>query len=309
MMRTVNQLRAGIGFVTRRSPAIRGLGRCYRVLNQCFLRAGADPIVSVTMKDGSAILVDLRTHTDIDAYYRAEYDGLLIQTLKQIINIDHCVLDVGANIGHYTVSLGRFIRDRMGTGRIFSFEPYAGNHRRLLENIERNDLQPICQAFQVGLSDRTERSELILREDFLSGSATGNAAIAINETFDRGFASAPIELTTLDTFLQKYGAKEKIDIIKMDIEGHEGFCLQGARETIGENRPTLLMEVNKPYYSARNSSIEEEVLPRIPPKYRIYRPRQHAWYRVESLAVCDPIDNVMFVPEEKLERSGYQVFR
>ena len=95
-------------------------------------------------------------------------------------------------------------------------------------------------------------SEITLREDFSEGAETGNAAIPTNDEFDEGFARVPIELTTLDIVWadQKFHPPH-IDMIKLDIEGHEDFFLRGAQATVDSQRPTILMEVNKPYYRAR----------------------------------------------------------
>ena len=294
---------------TRSSPAFRGLGRCYRLLNDWLLRWGAEPVASVGMKDGTNMMVDLRTQTDIDAYYRGEYDRLLINGVRQILDLDSTFLDVGANIGYYTVSIGKFIRDSNRAGRVVAFEPYHGNYCRLLENIQRNNLESVCHANPVGLSNRSGESRITLREDFSRGSGTGNAAIPTSEQFDQGFSKVPITLVTLDSiWISQQGLQGIIDMIKLDIEGHEGFFLQGARNTIENHRPTLLMEVNKPYYIARGANIDSEVLPQLPQDYLIFKVQGKQWTQINSLGACGMIDNVMFVPEEKMNRTGYEIF-
>ena len=63
----------------------------------------------------------------------------------------------------------------------------------------------------------------------------------------------------------------KIDIIKVDIEGHEDYFMKGAKETLRTHRPIILTEVNKPYYETRKNSLDEIFFPIIPPNYKIFK--------------------------------------
>jgi hypothetical protein len=58
---------------------------------------------------------------------------------------------------------------------------------------------------------------------------------------ERGSGEIPV--TTLDAFVSE-SKIEKIDIIKVDIEGSEIAFLEGARQTIADFRPRLMIEVN-----------------------------------------------------------------
>lgn len=122
---------------------------------------------------------------------------------------------------------------------------------RLLKNISLNKLEGHCSTRKIRLSSATSNSEVTLREDFLGGSETGNTAIPTNAEFDKGFKRVPIKLDRLDNVWQDINESiYKIDVIKIYIEGHEDYCLQGGQQTIQANRPIILMEVNKSYYAA-----------------------------------------------------------
>ena len=187
--------------------------------------------------------------------------------------------------------------------------PFEGNYSRLTNNLEANDLNGICETNQFGLSNQAEETQITLREDFKNGSNTGNAAIRTSQAMDKGFRLAPIKLEKLDDIWTKnYGAHANIDIIKMDIEGHEDFCLEGGKETIGKHRPTILMEVNKHYYKARNVELDERFFPLIPENYNIYKQNGLKWNRIQSLNECSTLDNVFLVPTEKLGLKEYDIF-
>ena len=148
-----------------------------------------------------------------------------------------------------------------------------------------------------------------MREDFKHGSHTGNAAIKTNKEMDKGFKVSPIELKVLDDVWQKkFDDLGTIDIIKMDIEGHEDFCLKGGKKTIEKHRPSILMEVNKHYYEARHVELDSIFLKLIPINYKIYRPVNFKWTEIHSLNECSKIDNVFLIPEERLKNKEYEVF-
>jgi FkbM family methyltransferase len=292
--------------VTRNVPYFRGLGTLYRLFNGALINLGARPLVTAPMKDGTRLVVDLRTQTELDAYYRGEYDAELLDTLRALLDPDACFLDVGANVGFYALAIAAFLRERGGAGRVVAFEPVTGNYDRLIENVRANRLEERCAAHRVALSNRRGEAVITLREDFRRGARTGNAALPTSERHDAGYARLPIELERLDDLWPRsYGNEASIDVMKLDIEGHEDFCLAGARVTLAAHRPALLMEVNKPYYAARGVGLDETILPRLPERYAIFQRCDASWRRIESLAACRELDNVLVVPVERLGSPRY----
>jgi FkbM family methyltransferase len=309
-MKFTNKALIAISNVTRKLPYHRKLSQFYNNFNKLLLFFGAEPIVNAKMDDGTIMLVDLSTKTERGPFFNGKYDHELIAIICSIYNPDKCFLDIGGNIGFYSVAIGNFIRTKKASGKLIAFEPFEGNYLRLTHNIKTNDLSEFCEANQFGLSNKTEETEITLREDFKNGSSTGNAAIRTSEAMDDGFKASPIRLKRLDdVWNDKYNTFNAIDVIKMDIEGHEDFCLKGGIETISKYRPTILMEVNKPYYEARNVELDESFLPLIPENYNIYKQKGAIWTLITSLNFCAKIDNVFFVPIEKLGLTGYDIFK
>lgn len=100
----------------------------------------------------------------------------------------------------------------------------------------------------------------------------------------------------------------KVDIIKIDIEGHEDFFLRGAQTTVETLRPAILMEVNKPYYRARGVELDRLFLPLIPPNYSLFRQNRNQWIPYSSFDECQELDNVFLIPRERLELARYREF-
>ena len=308
-MKFTNKVLNVLSGITRKLTYHRKLNQLYKNFNGLLLALGAEPIVVAKMQDGTTMLVDLSTKTERVSFYTGKYDPGLIPVIQSLFNPNSSFLDIGANIGFYSVSTGNYIRSKNASGKVVSFEPFEGNYSRLTNNLEANDLNGICETNQFGLSNQAEETQITLREDFKNGSNTGNAAIRTSQAMDKGFRLAPIKLEKLDDIWTKnYGAHANIDIIKMDIEGHEDFCLEGGKETIGKHRPTILMEVNKHYYKARNVELDERFFPLIPENYNIYKQNGLKWNRIQSLNECSTLDNVFLVPTEKLGLKEYDIF-
>lgn len=289
-----------LAWMTRKLPFSRRLGRFYRPFARAMVRLGAKPLVRAKMRDGTTLLVDLSTHTQLDSFFLGTYDSRFIKAICALLEPSDCLLDLGANIGFYTVAIANYQRQTGATGRIVAFEPLPGNFVRLSENISLNGLDSRCTAFNYGLSDAATEGLITLREDFARGSSTGNASIPTSESFDQGFARVPIALKRLDDVWPEAGVGlGRIGVIKMDIEGHEDCCLQGGQATIHEHRPCIFMEVNKPYYTARNVEIDSRFWPLIPPGYGVFRPEQERWVPLTSFDQCRKVDNVFLIPDEK----------
>jgi hypothetical protein len=114
---------------------------------------------------------------------------------------------------------------------------------------------------------------------------------------DEGFSKSTIELKKLDNVWNSdYAKLGLIDILKIDVEEHEDFCLKYGIKTIELNRPTILMEVNKPYYESRGVDLDESFLPLIPHDYKIFRKVRRQWMLLTSLKECDKMDSVFMAP-------------
>lgn len=190
--------------------------------------------------------VDLRAQTEFLAYYTGEYDTRTIRNILRLIEPHWVILDVGANIGFWTVPLARALKE---FGQLHCFEPVPSNFRLLTANVERNCSATTVKMHQVGLSDRNGTAQISLREDFAKGAQTGNAAIVIDSD-DSRFQCVQIDVRMLDDLFDSLALK-RLEFIKVDIEGHEDKFLAGAARVINQFRPILFMEINDLYYERR----------------------------------------------------------
>jgi FkbM family methyltransferase len=141
------------------------------------------------------------------------------------------VIDIGAHIGYYSLLFAKCVGS---TGRVFSFEPLPGNFALLQKNIQLNNLRQVTTINQAIFSGNREITLTVPEDQPNPGS--GSAYI------HGGAQEFRVEAISVDAFCEKSGIRP--DILKMDVEGAEYEVLMGARETISQNRPKLLIELH-----------------------------------------------------------------
>ena len=131
------------------------------------------------------------------------------------------VVDVGANVGYYLLMFERGVgRD----GQIVSIEPSPLNLTEIRLSIEANEFRNV-QVHDVAVG--TEEGKTGLLDGINSGVVgTGEGA------FD-------VEMRSLDSLLT-----DRVDLLKIDVEGYEGQVLSGARSVLERDRPVLFLEVH-----------------------------------------------------------------
>ncbi len=137
------------------------------------------------------------------------------------------VIDAGGNIGITALLLSGLVPD----GHVHVFEALPANARHLRRNLEANGVVN-CTVNAVALGHQT--GAIAMQGTGSSSHVMGEAATARNGT---------IPMTTLDDYVATAGL-QRLDFIKMDVEGFEPAVLQGAAATIERFRPPILMEFN-----------------------------------------------------------------
>jgi FkbM family methyltransferase len=146
------------------------------------------------------------------------------------VPFDSVVLDVGANIGLFTLYLvHKYGRERFA--RIHLFEPNPDTYARLRHNLHANGLDDLCTAHLLALSDR---AGTIYME-----SPRGYSVL--NMISDKG--TVPVECKTLDVWTRENGV-EAVHLLKVDVEGHEMPLLRGAPAALSAVR-YLYIEVKQ----------------------------------------------------------------
>lgn len=148
------------------------------------------------------------------------------------------VLDIGANAGLMAIRIAR-----AGSAAVHAFEPVPGTYEELVNNVRRNDLTDRIHCHPVALG------ETIGEVDFFLPDIHGSVAASARALFPDGQNTRiTVGATTLDEFANSHGL-EQVDLVKCDVEGAEIFVLRGGLETVGKNRPVLMLELLKKWSS------------------------------------------------------------
>jgi len=140
------------------------------------------------------------------------------------------VLDVGANIGYFSLISARAIGE---SGHLWSFEPVVKYREQLTWHLEHNNLDEQVTILDYGLSDKPSERNMQLFDSSAS--------------FYQGyFPDKPTEETValkrLDDVATILGLSA-IDFVKVDIDGHECAFIEGATQTLSTHKPVILIEV------------------------------------------------------------------
>lgn len=168
-------------------------------------------------------------------YYMHVLDGTRepeLQYLRRICPRHGIAIDIGANLGYYTFAMARQFN------RVYGFEA----NRQVSAPIRTSGLHNV-HLVDKGLSN-TER-DAVLYIPIVDGLAlSGWASLGTENCPDAtDHVEQVVELTTLDAF-----SIDGVDLIKIDVEGHELEVLEGARRTITTSMPIMIVEIKDDNY-------------------------------------------------------------
>jgi FkbM family methyltransferase len=190
---------------------------------------GESSIEVVERSDGMRFELDLHSVAQRAVAYELS-DEAELRLIADLIGPGEIALDVGANIGLYTVIMGRAVG---AAGRVYSFEPNPPTAARLRRNVELNALGNV-EVFELAVADAVGAANLRLPDAREPGLATivGDSGPAV-----------PVETITIDSFLEQRHIG-RVALLKLDVEGAELDALTGATGAVRDGTiSTVLFEV------------------------------------------------------------------
>lgn len=155
------------------------------------------------------------------------YESRETSFIEQEISEGEVVVDIGAHIGYYTLIFARLVGP---TGKVIAFEPDPDTFNLLKKNIEVNGYENVV-AINKGVAQSPSKQKLYRCSE--------NSSDQMIYNNDEGRNFIEVDCVSLDSYLQG----EKVDFIKMDIQGGEAHAIEGWVDTLNSN-PNLriLME-------------------------------------------------------------------
>lgn len=196
-------------------------------------------VVEIDDFDGDVrMAVDLGEHMGSQIFWFGYYARDVLFALRGRIRPGMVFLDVGANIGE--VSL--FAAKRVGPdGRVISFEPVDDLADRFARNVAKNGFEQVM-LLRVGAADR-EAEAVIFSES--AKFQDGSRHRGLGTTYRSDVRSEPtqiVPLTTIDKVVDDL-ALQRVDIMKIDIEGAELPALHGAEKVLRRFKPSIAIEI------------------------------------------------------------------
>lgn len=168
----------------------------------------------------------IKARSDYDYNVNPMHEEGLEQVFKNCRGI---FLDIGAHIGKWSVVAGRTAE------KIYAFEPTPETYGYLMENVRLNELSKIITPVNKGVS--SHKGELKFEI-----SATNSSMSKIVQDTPENANSIRIETLAIDDFLkEKTIAPERIELVKIDVEGHEFEVLKGMENLLLKSRKLRLL--------------------------------------------------------------------
>ena len=153
--------------------------------------------------------------------------------LMQLLKDGDFFLDIGANVGHYTLLSGVY-----SNCKVVAIEPIPATFERLVNNVKLNQWSYTPELLNIGLSN--ESGELVFT----------NQQFTTNKVSTSG-QGIKVKVKTLDELCEH----KTPDFIKIDVEGYEWFVLNGGLKTLSNDTLKLiLIELNE---SGKNFNIQD----------------------------------------------------
>jgi len=152
------------------------------------------------------------------------YEPECVRFVRQALRPGMRCLDAGAQTGFYTCLIASLVGE---TGMVYAFEPMPESYQLLLKNVAENGFGARVRAYQLACSNAASQLEASrVGHMFVAGAVDGCPRVSMTAA-------------RVDDIVQ-----DDVDLIKIDVEGHEPAALDGMRHLIAHSRPLIVSECN-----------------------------------------------------------------
>lgn len=225
-----------------------------KVLGAIVPKQLADVVLKRPAKEGFINIYDSIAGKDFQMFWRKDFyverpiyqHGLYGEWEKESLKIwahlskkSSVIVDVGANTGVYSL----LAKNNNANATVIAVEPVDINYSFLVNNIKQNQFD--IKAEKIALSDTEGMGEMFMLKDTL------NYMTSVN---DNRYALHPEvqqdkEVVKIDIHIKPYSYVHQhyklagLDLVKIDVEGHEMSVLKGMKSYIEQYKPSILIEI------------------------------------------------------------------
>lgn len=200
-----------------------------------------------TLKKGIKVNINnhvFRLPARFHKYFPADYESPSFDFFKKVCKPGMKIIDIGAHIGLFSTYM-----QKLTQGYIYSFEPTPSAISVLKETIALNNVADHIEVIPAAVSDKNGKARFSLAPQ---PAAVINSLVQYERTAN--LDTCEVDVVTVDEFVKQRNLK--IDFIKVDAEGAEFGVLRGASDTIGVQRPFMILALHPSAIAARNETLE-----------------------------------------------------
>lgn len=236
-------------------------------------------------------------------YYNPAYESNELELIAVLSPKIKVMIDVGANTGIYSIFSLTVNPDL----KVHAFEPHPTNYQRLIKNISLNRYTNII-AMPLAVSNYFGEIDFYIPEDEAISDVSSTSKAFSEGIYHTEFKKIIVSAVTLDEYVHKAGIN-RIDFLKIDVEGFELEALQGAMNTLKNNDLLVLCEIFCEYcldeslFSKRNPKPYqiESIMKSL--GYYIYAIGKGKLYYLETLNYPDVGRNYLFSKKKFEEKT------
>ena len=266
----------------------------YTILTKYFMPwfSPNTPSQTVTKaKHGFQVELDLSEYLQAWIYTFGSYELPTVKFIRSTLKPGAACIDVGAQIGYITLVMASS-QDRNVS--VLSFEPEDANYAHLQRNLELNDLKNVTTV-QKAVSSEPGSIKLYLSADENAGT---HSTVFVEGNVSEKFIEIPC--TTLDDEISSRGM-QRLDLIKIDVEGAEIDVIRGATNTLKSLKPTIIAELSDALQEAAGFTCAQFKQYMIDLGYSPFTINEDGTLKTSGVNDSHLNDNVVFVHETRID--------
>jgi len=268
----------------------RGLIRYLQRIDRERCRSNDSTLAKIRLPGSrQRMIVDRSDRMGSQFFWFGRHHWQQINLAERLLPSDGVFMDVGANIGEFAVAMAV----KKPGARVLAIEPNSEIRPLLQNNIEANYLTNVS-VFALALGDKVGTQEL-----YSSGDSALVSCVAFTPAHQ---PIESIEVVTLDDLFTTQNLP-RLDLLKIDVEGYELKILSGAKQTLTQYRPHIILEVNAITSQAAGFDVADlyELLRTY--HYRFYAWRSRAWREITDNFPTQ--EDVWATPTENASSEGW----
>jgi methyltransferase, FkbM family len=194
--------------------------------------------IQIVKRNGLILELNLREGIDLHVFLFGGFQKHVYENKMIDIKSDDVIFDVGGNVGIISLLFAK----KIPNGKLYSFEPTYYAFNKFVRNLELNpDLESIVELNQCFVSSQSvESSNLVAYSSWPVGGSVNESKHEVHCGVIKDTNNIPS--VSIDDFVAE-NRVDRIDLIKIDTDGHEYGVLKGCEKTLESLRPQILMEV------------------------------------------------------------------